>query len=247
MKNIEIKTTQNVALEYELAGLRDRVLAFLIDLVILSVGLWLLFLIGAAILLAVFSGAETIAMLYYLLLGAVFLFYSLVMESRNNGQSIGKMAMRIRVIKTAGGQAVSSDYAARWAFRVIDIWFSFGGIASILIASSSRAQRIGDIVANTAVVKIEPTSNLKLRDLLTIHSLDSYTPQYLQAKRLVEEDVLVIKRVLDRYRKFPNEAHRASIILLAERIREILATDYAPGDERKFLQTVLQDYVVLTR
>lgn len=243
MKNIEIKTTQNVVLEYELADLRDRVLAFLIDLLILAIGLWILFLIG----LGVFSFSETIVMVYYILLGCIFVFYSLVMESRNNGQSIGKMAMRIRVIKTAGGQAVFSDYAARWVFRMIDIYFSLGGIASILIASSSRAQRIGDIVANTAVVKIEPTTNLKLKDLLTIHSLDSYTPQYLQAKRLVEEDVLVIKRVLDRYRKFPNTAHRDAVIQLAGRIRELLAADYARGDERKFLQTVLQDYVVLTR
>jgi len=243
MKNIEIKTTQNVALEYELAGLRDRVLAFLIDLVVLAVGLSILFSVGTGL----FSFSETVAGFYNVILTCIFLFYSLAMESRNNGRSIGKMAMRIRVIKTAGGQAVFSDYAARWVFRMIDIYFSLGGIASILIASSSRAQRIGDIVANTAVVKIEPTVRLKLQDLLTIHSLDSYTPQYLQAKRLMEEDVLVIKRVLDRYRKFPNEAHGDAMMLLAGRIREILAIDYVQGDERKFLQTVLQDYVVLTR
>jgi uncharacterized RDD family membrane protein YckC len=243
MKNIEIKTTQNVALEYELAGLRERVLAFLIDLVILATCTGLLFSMGAAL----FSSSETISGLFSIFVICIFLFYTLVMESRNNGQSIGKMAMRIRVIKTAGGQAVFSDYAARWAFRMIDIYFSMGGIASILIASSSRAQRIGDIVANTAVVKLDPSNNLKLKDLLTIHSLESYTPQYLQAKRLMEEDVLVIKRVLDRYRKFPNAAHHDTLTQLAERIRELLATDYAPGDERKFLQTVLQDYVVLTR
>lgn len=243
MKNIEIKTTQNVVLEYELADLRDRILAFLIDFVCLAVALSILSSIGFGI----FAFSETIAGLFSVFLICVFLFYSLVMESRNNGQSIGKMAMRIQVIKTAGGQAVFSDYAARWAFRMIDIYFSFGGIASILIASSSRAQRIGDIVANTAVVKVMPRTNLKLKDLLTIHSLDSYTPQYLQAKRLMEEDVLIIKRTLDRYRQFPNEAHTEALDLLAQRVREVLAIDKVPSDERKFLQTVLQDYVVLTR
>jgi uncharacterized RDD family membrane protein YckC len=243
MKNIEIKTTQNVVLEYELADLRDRVIAFLIDFIILVVALSILSSIGFGI----FAFSETIAGIFSVFLTCVFLFYSLVMESRNNGQSIGKMAMRIRVIKTAGGQAIFSDYAARWVFRMIDIYFSLGGIASILIASSSKAQRIGDIVANTAVVKVSPTSSLKLKDLLTIHSLDSYTPQYLQAKRLQEEDVLVIKRTLDRYRQFPNEAHSEALSLLAQRIREILAIDRNVGDERKFLQTVLQDYVVLTR
>ena len=42
MKNIEIKTTQNVVLEYELADLRDRILAFLLDLIILVIGILIL-------------------------------------------------------------------------------------------------------------------------------------------------------------------------------------------------------------
>ena len=46
MKSIEIKTTQNVTLEYELADLRDRVVAFIIDFVLLVVVTSMISMIG---------------------------------------------------------------------------------------------------------------------------------------------------------------------------------------------------------
>jgi uncharacterized RDD family membrane protein YckC len=243
MKNIEIKTTQNVVLEYELADLRDRIVAFILDMVCLVIGISILSMIGYGI----FSLYGTAADVYGVFLTCVYMFYSLAFEVLNNGQSIGKMAMRIQVIKTAGGHATFSDYVARWIFRMIDIWFSLGGIASILIVSSAKAQRIGDIVANTAVVKLVPKMDLKLKDLLAIHAQESYKPQYPQAKQLMEEDVLIIKRTLDRYRKFQNESHTEAIDLLVARVREVLNIEEIPKDDLRFLQTVLQDYVVLTR
>jgi uncharacterized RDD family membrane protein YckC len=243
MKNIEIKTTQNVVLEYELADLRDRIVAFILDAVCMIVGISLLSMIGFGIL-SLRGIAEQV---YAVFLSCVFFFYSLAFEVLNNGQSIGKMAMRIQVIKTVGGHATFSDYAARWAFRMIDIYFSLGGIASILIVSSAKAQRIGDIVANTAVVKLVPKMDLKLKDLLAIHAQESYKPQYPQARQLIEEDVLIIKRTLDRYRQFQNDAHAEAVDQLVARLKIVLDIDETPKDDLRFLQTVLQDYVVLTR
>ena len=243
MKNIEIKTTQNVVLEYELADLRDRILAFLLDLIILVVGLLILSGVGFGIL----GFTDTVAGVYSIFLFCFFIFYSLAFEVLNNGQSLGKKALRIQVIKTAGGQATFSDYAARWVFRMIDIYFSLGGIASILVVSSAKAQRIGDIVANTAVVKLVPKMDLNLRDVLAIHSRESYKPEYPQAKQLQEEDVLVIKKTLDRYRKFSNDAHEEAIHLLADRVKQVLGVENIYPDDRRFLQAILQDYVVLTR
>jgi hypothetical protein len=130
---------------------------------------------------------------------------------------------------------------------MIDIYFSLGGIACILIASSSKAQRIGDIVANTAVVKLIPKTDLRLKDLLTIHSQDSYTPVYSQAKQLAEEDVLLIKATLDRYRQFNNDAHEEAVQMLANKLADVLGLEEVREGKREFLQTVLKDYVVLTR
>jgi uncharacterized RDD family membrane protein YckC len=243
MKNIEIKTTQNVVLEYELADLRERIVAFLIDIVCVGFVISLLSFIG----FAGFYLSGSMATIFSIFLISIFMFYSLVMETLNKGQSIGKMAMKIQVIKTAGGQATLADYTARWVFRMIDVYFSLGGVAAFLIASSAKAQRIGDIVANTAVVKLVPKMDIKLNDVLTIHSKESYRPVYQQAKQLLESDVLIIKNTLLRHKKYQNEAHRQAIAELASQIKKALGLGEVTLEDRKFLQTVLNDFVVLTR
>ena len=48
MKNIEIITTQNVVLQYELAALKDRALAFLLDALIMIVSFSILVTLGTA-------------------------------------------------------------------------------------------------------------------------------------------------------------------------------------------------------
>ena len=243
MKNIEIMTTQNVVLQYELAGLKDRALAFLIDALVIVVGFSIMVSFGV---LFVGEDESSMAVVVFIVMG-IFMFYSLLFETLNNGQSIGKMALRIQVIKVSGSKITFSDYVARWVFRLIDIYFSMGTIASILVVSSTKGQRIGDVVANTAVVKTMPRLNLSLQDLLALHERKSYTPKYLQARKLHEEDALLIKSTLDRYRKFDNESHEEAIELLTSRIKEVLNIGSDEGDKAKFLQTVLQDYIILSR
>jgi uncharacterized RDD family membrane protein YckC len=243
VKNIEIITTQNVVLQYELAGLKDRALAFLVDSVVILVAFSILIALGTVFVGASEGGASVLVFV----VAGIFMFYSLLFETLNNGQSIGKMALRIQVIKVAEGKITFSDYVARWVFRLIDIYFSMGAIASILTVSSAKGQRIGDVVANTAVVKTAPKINLTLQDLLSLHEKKSYTPQYLQARKLHEEDALIIKSTLDRYHRFHNESHEEAIELLTNRIQEVLNIESHEGDKTRFLQTVLQDYVILSR
>lgn len=241
MKIIEIKTTQNVVLQYELADLRERILAYLIDLAILLFGLSFIMSMVAT------SLTGTTLTVVMILLALIFMFYAMAFEMFNYGQSPGKMAMRIQVIKVTSGQPGYADYAARWVFRLVDIYLSLGGIAAILIASSSKSQRIGDIAANTTVVKLTPQMDLSLQDILSIHSDNSYKPQFIQARQLAEEDVLLIKSTLDRYRRYRNPAHFEALNTLAGRVSEVLNVPPPSDDNHVFLQTVLKDYVMLTR
>ncbi len=243
MKNIEIITTQNVVLQYELAGLRERAIAFSLDALVIIVSSSILVALGAAFT----SESESATAIMVFIVYGIFMFYSLLFETLNKGQSIGKMAMRIQVIKVAGGKITFFDYTARWIFRLIDIYFSIGSIASVLVVSSAKGQRIGDVVANTAVVKISSRTNLSLQDLLALHERKTYTPKYVQARKLHEEDALLIKSTLDRYRKYDNDSHEEAIGLLTARIKELLNIESHDGDQTKFLQTVLQDYIILSR
>lgn len=243
MKNIEIITTQNVVLQYELASLRDRIMAFVLDVVVMVIA----FSILANFLSAIFSATEVGSTAAVLLVTCLVCVYSLMFEFLNKGRSIGKMALKIQVITLTGGNAALSDYAARWAFRLVDIYFSLGGIALILIVSSTKAQRLGDIIGNTAVVKTVPKTQIDLEDLLVIHKSDGYTPTYHQAKKLHEQDALLIKATLERHRKFYNDAHHEALDLLYDRIKAVLDIDHHGSDRKVFLHTILKDYVVLSR
>jgi uncharacterized RDD family membrane protein YckC len=242
MKGIEIKTAQNVFLEYELATLRDRILAFLLDLAAIALAITVFSMIFGLLPLDGFMRTATLIFLF-----CIFIFYSLLFEVLNNGQSLGKKVLNIRVINITGEKATFYDYAGRWVFRMIDIYLSLGAIASMLIASSSKAQRIGDMASNTAVIKLVPSVNLYLNDILKIQSRETYQPVYLQAKQLVEEDVILIKNAIDRFKKYDNNAHMEAIIQLTARLKSVLEIKENVPDNLRFLQTIINDYIVLTR
>lgn len=241
MPNIEINTAQNVTIQYELAGLKDRILAFLLDMLILGAGF--LILLGIS---AIMPGIARDIMLYAVAVPAI-VFYSLVSEIVGNGQSIGKAALSIKVVKITGKHATLSDYLLRWCFRFIDIWMSLGSIASMLISSSSKAQRMGDMLANTAIIKAKPSINMSLHDLLNISSIDTYQPQFPEIRKMTEEDMLLVKTVIERVKKYPNAAHLEALDMMVKHMMHQLQIPSVPVNKTEFLRTLLRDYIVLTR
>jgi uncharacterized RDD family membrane protein YckC len=242
LRTIEINTTQNVTIEYELAPFYARLLAYLLDLVIIMTGLFILSLIGRGILSG--SAGQYYA---YLVLLPVFLLYAFMSELLMNGQSVGKLALGIRVVKLNGKQATISDYIIRWMFRLLDIYMSVGAVASILISSTDKSQRIGDIIAGTVLINVRPSRSQRLKDLLNIHSIANYRPRYPEVKYLQEEDMLLVKSVLERYRIYKNEAHEIAQEELVNRIMHLLHIQKLQQEKPDFLRTVLNDYIVLTR
>jgi uncharacterized RDD family membrane protein YckC len=241
MKTISINTTQNVVIEYELGALRDRIFAYFIDILIL-----------------IFGGSTLIGLMSWILpygakdwvgyLGVfVFFFYTLAMEYFMNGQTFGKKALRLKVVKISGEEAGLTDYVTRWAFRMVDIYFSLGSVASILIGSSAKSQRIGDMAANTAVVYIRPSRDVSVKQIVTSYNTDNYKITYPDVKMFSDYEMLVLKSVLERCDKYNNEAHEDALIDAANIIKERLGLEGRLYDSRKFLKTVLNDYIVVTR
>jgi uncharacterized RDD family membrane protein YckC len=239
MQTIDIITTQNVTIQYALASVRDRILSFFVDAIVLGVCLMLMTLAFSSILGAGYDYAV------YLLIVPFFTFYSLGQEIILNGQTIGKRLMSLKIVKVNGKEPTLSDYLIRWAFRFIDIWFSFGSIAVMLISSTDRQQRLGDLLANTAVIKLNPWSNVNLNEILSIHSIDTYKPTYPEVKKYSEQDMLLVKQTLDRIKSFDNAAHREALVMLADRMADQLGLASTPADKPLFLKTLLNDYVVI--
>jgi uncharacterized RDD family membrane protein YckC len=244
MRRIEIITPQNVPILYQLASVRERMLAFFLDALILLVSLYFIYLI----LIFTFSSYSDInTIIQYLVIFPVFVFYSLVWEVFNNGQTIGKRAMKLRVIKLTGMEMSLSDYMLRWAFRWIDIWGSLGAIAALQISSSEKGQRIGDLLADTTVIRIRADFTVSLKELLAIKSTAEHEVIYPEIRRMKEEEMLLVKLVLDQYRKFPNEAHQQVLFQTAQNIAQRIDLEEIPKDRQAFLNSALTDYVTVTR
>ena len=155
--------------------------------------------------------------------------------------------MGIKVIKLNGTEPEVADYISRWGYRWLDIYGTAGGLATILINSNARHQRLGDLIAGTTVVKMRPGRSASLKEVLNIKSKLNYEPKYPEVARLSEKDMLLIKTTKERAMKYPNPAHKEAMSELVSILTHQLALDKAPKNQIRFLNTLINDYIVLTR
>lgn len=237
MRKIDITTTQNVTIEYELASVMERAMASIIDLVII--------LLGSLLIQLVFVLMGDPVTFFFVLLPTSFL-YHLLMETLNHGQSLGKKILKIRVVKINGERPGFFDFLMRTVFRVVDITFTTSALALITASSSEKGQRLGDFFADTTVVKLLNLQRFSLDRILSMERLKSQEPVYPGVTKFKEEEMLLIKETLDRYKRYPNDNHAAALQKLIKKIEDHLDVK-APGNKEQFLQTIIRDYVSLTR
>lgn len=243
-KTIEITTTQNVTIEYELALLRERVLAWLLDMVIVGLGYILFF-----VLLLQFFVSNADPMIFFLLLPILCYFlYNIFFEIWNVGQTPGKKAMNIKVARLDGKDPEWSDVVLRALLQLVDWMFSAGVVGALLIKTTAKSQRFGDMAANTTVIKLYGSRFMfRLEDILNISSLERYQPVFPQVRNLSEKDMIFIKKMLNRYQQFPNAAHEEVVDALVLHLLPLIGLEKRPVNDIEFLKTLLRDYIVLTR
>lgn len=244
MKNIEIQTTQNVSIDYEIAGAGTRLFAFFVDFLLM----WLVY----GILIGIESMINETFFTYFIYTVAIIFtsFYTLFFEIYLQGQTPGKKLLGIRVIKTDGTELTFKDYFSRWALRILDIYMTLGSLAIILINSSEKGQRLGDMAAGTTVVKEKGLQSFSLEQIVELNNQNNYVPVYQEVNALNDEFVLLIKNTLIRERNFPNKAHQEALELMFLKTQELMNADLkgATYAQRKLaLKQVIKDYIMMTR
>ncbi len=244
MKTIDINTTHNVVIEYPLATLGERFLARLIDVIIMGVFIWVV--VYSLATMHIYSRVlEEFVLMFFISMSVL---YPMFFEALFRGQTLGKMAVNIRVVELDGRAPTFGDLFLRGVLGLIDFWTSFGIFGSILIVTSDRRQRLGDMGANTAVIQnAQKARRTFLSDVLKIQTLENYTPVYPQVRQLSEDDMLTIRQAILRYQKYRNAEHINVIDDLVTHLRGILEVQDPTPDKILFLKTLVQDYVVLTR
>ena len=243
-KTIEITTTQNVTIEYELAPLRERLLAWLLDFVIVVFGYILLY----QIISMLFGSMGDSAIAFFLLPLLLYFLYNIFFEIWNGGQTPGKKVMNTKVVRLDGKDPEWSDVVLRAVLQLVDSMFSAGVVGVLLIKTTAKSQRFGDMAANTTVIRLYASQfAYRLEDILSISSLDNYQPVFPQVRRLSERDMIFIKNVLGRRQKYANQAHEEVVEDLVTHLMPLLDIEQRPTNRPEFLKTLLRDYIVLTR
>ncbi|MEO8378784.1 MAG: RDD family protein [Acidobacteriota bacterium] len=148
MSGVVITTPEHVPIRFEPAGAGSRFLASLIDAVIIMA---LTSAFGLAFTLTLPGGvaaALTITVNFILNWG-----WHVFFETRKQGRTPGKRALRLRVIDARGLPVSLHQSLARNIVRVLDQAPAFYGIAAIVTLVTPTRRRLGDIVADTLVIR----------------------------------------------------------------------------------------------
>jgi uncharacterized RDD family membrane protein YckC len=238
MSNTSIHTAQNVNINYAVASLGYRIVAFLIDLVIIILYVLLVEYIGLG-MRSIFDANTTIGLSELLILPVVF--YSLLFNIIFNGKTPGKFIMRIKVVKMDGSPASWSDFLITWIMRLIDIWVSTGGAGILSIIFTDKNQRLGDSAANTIV--IDSRKKTKVSHTILEEVEESYEPQFLVVSQLSDHEINEIKEI---YRLAGESRDYATLKMLREKI-ETLLNLRSDLKDAIFVRTILKDYSYLTQ
>ncbi len=236
MDNFQIETAQNISIHQNVAGIGERILAFIIDLAIIIVYNIFSFLIIAGV-----KEDNGSLMMFYLVMGLPTFLYYLLWETFWDGRTPGKALLKMRVVMKDGSRPQFSNYLVRWLLRIIDISLTSGGVAVVTILLNGKGQRLGDIAAGTTV--ISEKSGIGLENTLEMDLPEGYQPRYPQVTVLSDRDVQEVKNL---YREAKYSGQHHIIISLSKKLAELMdiTVEERPVD---FVQRVIQDYNYYTQ
>ena len=145
-----IQTPEGIVFSLLLAGPVTRFLAWAVDIACIGV-LWIVLgsLLGFLGLISLDLARALIVLAYFV----IQIGYGITMEWLWRGQTIGKRLLRLRVMDAQGLRLQFSQIVIRNLLRFVDALPAFYLVGGIVCLASGRAQRLGDLAANTIVIR----------------------------------------------------------------------------------------------
>lgn len=249
----KIETPESVELEFTLAGIGNRVYAFVIDMIVLGLIITILLIIAAfflfniPIISSLFGIEEEqvslwILAIQFFIIFATYVGYFVLFETLWQGETPGKRFVKIRVIQDNGRPITLQQATLRALFRPVDDLFFLGLLFVIL---GKREKRIGDWVAGTLI--IQEAKGKKGTDLTVSQEAENLT-KYLQnntdLSRLLPEDFATLRRYLQRRDEMFTEARMELARKLAYQVKDIIGLQEIPEGTTSnlFLEAVYLAY-----
>jgi uncharacterized RDD family membrane protein YckC len=234
METLKLNTTQNVSLEFPMASIADRIVAYFLDLLVI-----LFYFLAVRFGLFKWIGLSTDWWIIFFILPI--LFYHLIFELLFNGQSPGKRMMKMRVFNEDGGHLSTGSCIIRWLFRLADITLTTGVMATVSIIITKKGQRLGDIAARTIVLKTGEKA--QFHETLWMDVSDDYQPRFPEAELLSDKDVQVIKEVLQTSSNTDNSLETVMKLLTNTRKAIEKKTNAQSNlSNKEYLTSMIKDY-----
>jgi uncharacterized RDD family membrane protein YckC len=247
-----VETPENIFLEYELAGLGSRFIAFWIDTLIQIFSTFVL--IFVLMLIAGFAGALTGSVQLSQTLQTVFMVialfilyqgYYIFFEVRWKGQSPGKRLMKLRVISENGIPVTFYQATIRNILRIIDMlppvfFIPSYGLGSLTLMVSQNSKRIGDYAAGTLVIKEQGFHGFEI--FASVQTQPAYTKkiQIPLTKRIQGLDYYLLREFFFRKNTLQPELRQRIVSRLASHIRKKLNIDHPDsGQDARFLDDLM--------
>ncbi len=239
MDNFQIQTAQNINISQNVAGVGERILAFLIDGLIMSV--YIFFLIIIFLYFGNSNFGEGVTLVFSIVSVLPLMLYHLLWEMLWDGKSPGKAVMKLRVVKLDGSKPAFSNYFIRWILRIVDINISSGALAVVTVLFNGKGQRLGDMAASTAV--ISEKSRINFSETILMDLPENYSPTYAQVTIFADSEMQTIKNI---FFEAKNSGNHNVILKLAQQVADVM--EIRPEQTPiKFLDIVIMDYNFYTQ
>jgi uncharacterized RDD family membrane protein YckC len=217
---LTVDTPENVSFDYEIAGIGSRFLAAIVDtfFIILLQILAILIALVAIIDVGHYPGSVSSFLDEYMsgvlaisgLIGFLFLWgYYIFFEMAWNGQTPGKRAAKLRVIRVDGRPITLSEALVRNLVRLVDFMPGFYGVGVVTMFIQSQSRRLGDLAAGTVVVhdkgKTVSLASLDAPGLPRLAANPAALPGLdLPLDRLSAADLQLVEDFLRRHKQLEN-------------------------------------------
>ncbi len=248
LEKLTIETPEQIALEYPLAGLGSRFMAFFYDSLVQVIAAFAVVMLLAFVMpdLGRYwpSAWNWVAALWIFFGFCVYWGYFAAFEALWNGQTPGKRKAGIRVIKDSGRPLTVFEAISRNFLRAIDSLPGMYGVAVIAMFVDQRSRRLGDMVAGTVVVhdkKEEAAQPFLITSMPDVTATPAASASI--ASKLTLQELEVIETFLNRRIDLPPAIREQS----ARRIADAIAAKLqVPPEERrddeKFLEAVAREF-----
>ncbi|KRG12041.1 RDD family protein [Lederbergia galactosidilytica] len=170
-EKVGVKTPEYISLQFQLAGLGSRTVAFIIDNIIISIAMVIIMLVGFLLVYAISEipfMSDAISYLFVFMIIGLFLLnygYFVVLEFFWGGKTIGKKIMGIRVIQENGQSITFLSSFIRNLLLIIDS-LPYYLVGLLMVFFHPKKKRLGDLLAGTIVVYDENSQSKKKQSLI---------------------------------------------------------------------------------